>query len=187
MFNAVTGAVGKSPHPHVTARYTAIVSAIAPASGWKIFTRANLYVYRASALVGDDSQASRLSRSRDAPIVMGRRTYSYIRVNRRRWGLTQRELALLVGLSGAASVSRIERAQQTPTAQALVSYALLFDIAPHDLLPSFHREIEDALIAAARTLRANLGKRTDQRALLALSLLDDALLRLTSPDNARSK
>jgi transcriptional regulator with XRE-family HTH domain len=116
---------------------------------------------------------------------MGRRTYSYIRINRRRLGLTQEELSLLVGLSGAAVVSRTERAKQTPTAHALIGYALVFGMATYELLPSFHRDIEDTIVAAARTLLADYAERDDERARHIRLLLEALITRLTSSDHSR--
>jgi transcriptional regulator with XRE-family HTH domain len=111
---------------------------------------------------------------------MGRKNYSYIRVNRRRWGLTQGELALLVGLSGAAAISRIERARQVPTAQAVIGCTLVFGIPSPDLLPTFHRDVEDTIAAAAETLITALSDCTDQRSERVRSLLNEVLARLTS-------
>jgi transcriptional regulator with XRE-family HTH domain len=113
---------------------------------------------------------------------MRRRTYSYIRINRRRWGLTQEELAFLVGLSSATAVSRIERSKQAPTAQALIGYALVFGLSTPELLPTFHQDIEDTVIKAARTLLAEYETRADKRSQRVRTLLDDLLKRLTSSD-----
>jgi len=45
---------------------------------------------------------------------MTTRLISYLRPLRRRWGLTQRDLAFLIGGSGAA-ISRLDQLKRTPS------------------------------------------------------------------------
>jgi transcriptional regulator with XRE-family HTH domain len=113
---------------------------------------------------------------------MGKRNYSYIRINRRLWGLTQEELATLVGLSGAAAVSRIEQAKQAPSAQALIGYCIVFGLSAADLLPNFHRDIEETVAMGARILISEFSERTDKRSQRIRLLLEDLLMRLTRSD-----
>jgi len=118
--------------------------------------------------------------------LMRRRTYSYIRANRRRWGLSQAELALLLGLSGAQAVSHIELAKRAPNARAIIGCTLIFGMPAPELLPTFHRDVEDGIVVAAQALIATLGDCADRRSQLVRSLLDDLLARLISSDHTNT-
>ena len=60
---------------------------------------------------------------------------SYLRPLRRRWGFTQGELAFLIGYQTGKSISRIEALKQTPTLNAALSCAVIFNTAPVKLFP----------------------------------------------------
>jgi len=67
---------------------------------------------------------------------------SYVRPFRRRSGLTQRELAFLVG---GAAVSRIERFKQVPNLVSMHACALLFGVQTSELFPHLLGEVHKAL------------------------------------------
>lgn len=60
---------------------------------------------------------------------------TYLRRERRKWGLTQEELAHLVGLKSRASISRIEHGQCPPTAHELLAFQLIFGMTALQLFP----------------------------------------------------
>lgn len=111
---------------------------------------------------------------------MRRGAYSFVRANRRRWGLTQPELALLIGLTSSTAVSRIERSQRTPAASTLIACCIVFGVATPELFPSLQAEIEAAVAEAARALLTQLEGRTDKQSARKRRLLEHMVARITS-------
>ena len=76
---------------------------------------------------------------------MAKKSYAYVRANRRKWGLTQVELARLVGLVSRSAVSRIERAERLPTTATIIACSIIFGIAtPNSFRPA--GDIEQAVL-----------------------------------------
>ena len=103
---------------------------------------------------------------------MRRKSYAFVRSHRRKWGLTQVELARLVGLSSRSAVSRIERAERVPTTATIIACGIIFGIAASDLFPSLHEEIGETVQLAVTALQEELADQSDKvsirkRALLA--------------------
>ena len=103
---------------------------------------------------------------------MRRKSYAFVRSHRRKWGLTQVELARLVGLSSRSAVSRIERAERVPTTATIIACGIIFGIAACDLFPSLQEEIEETVQLAVAALQEELADQPDKvsirkRALLA--------------------
>lgn len=78
----------------------------------------------------------------------------HIRVLRRRAGLTQAELAFLLGYRSHTQVSRMEKAERLPDGKDLVMLEVIFAIEPRSLFPHL-REKAEAVVAAriAKLLR----------------------------------
>ena len=109
---------------------------------------------------------------------MKRKAYAYVRSHRRRWGLTQRELALLVGLATATAISKIEKSKRAPTAATIIACGIVFGIPPDEIFPSLHEEIEQAVLASAAMLRDQLLGQTDALSVRKCALLDQILARI---------
>lgn len=87
---------------------------------------------------------------------MRKHSYSFVRAERRRWGLTQAEVAALLGVESATTVSRIERAVRQPTAATVIAYSVLFGLPVSELFVSLHDRIEGEVFVAARRLHDTL-------------------------------
>src|SRR6185312_16991423 len=87
---------------------------------------------------------------------MARKSYAYVRAHRRKWGLTQVELARLLGLASRSAVSRIERAERVPTTATIIACGIIFGLATPELFPSLHEEVEPEVLPAAVALAAEL-------------------------------
>jgi transcriptional regulator with XRE-family HTH domain len=111
---------------------------------------------------------------------MARKSYTYVRAHRRKWGLTQVELARLVGLVSRSAVSRIERAERVPTTATIIACGIIFGLASPELFPSLHEEIEQAVIVAATALEAELGGLSDQASVRKRALLEQILERINN-------
>ena len=86
---------------------------------------------------------------------------NYIRTCRRRAGLTQEEVAFLLGSKSSAGISRHERLKQTPDLETLLAYELLFQTPVRNLFNSTHKEVEQKLKQRIRLLIRKLTKAGD--------------------------
>ncbi|HQU07582.1 MAG TPA: helix-turn-helix transcriptional regulator [Candidatus Paceibacterota bacterium] len=87
---------------------------------------------------------------------MYRRTHNYIRAYRKRAGLSQDELALLLGCRSGTKVSRYERHARTPTLETALACQAIFGVPVHELFPGMYREVEQVTHARAQTLARQL-------------------------------
>ncbi|MEM8971890.1 MAG: helix-turn-helix transcriptional regulator [Pseudomonadota bacterium] len=94
---------------------------------------------------------------------MTRYTHHHLRGYRRRSGLTQRDLGLLLGFINGAEVGRYERSVRLPTVQTLFACQAIFDVDARMLFPDTYQEIEALTHKRARELRETLVM--DQRTL----------------------
>ena len=86
---------------------------------------------------------------------MASRLKSYLRYHRRRSGLTQRELAYLLGLSDSA-ISRIERNLSQPTLTIALACQVLFGSSPFELFPDAFAQVEEAVKKRVKSLHDRL-------------------------------
>jgi transcriptional regulator with XRE-family HTH domain len=68
-----------------------------------------------------------------------------LRTHRRSWGLSQRELANLLGFEGPTYVSRLEHGKRTPCLETALACSALFDVPLGDLFPQVACESRDTL------------------------------------------
>ena len=111
---------------------------------------------------------------------MARKSYAYVRAHRRKWGLTQVELARLIGLASCSAVSRIERAERVPTTATVIACSIVFGLAMPDLFPSLHGEVEEAVKAGVVALLDELADQTDQATVRKRALLMQILERINN-------
>ncbi len=104
--------------------------------------------------------------------------HNYLRAHRKRWALTQDELAFLLGLSSQAAISRYELRAITPKAEVLIGAEIIFDTRSRDLFPRAVGEVEQAVMQRAELLMRNLEQRTDLPAAAKIALLTALLTRL---------
>jgi len=77
---------------------------------------------------------------------------NYIRTYRKRAGLTQGEVAFLLGSKSGARISRHERFKQTPDLQTLLAYEMLFRTPLRGLFSGTHQKVEQKLRHRIRLL-----------------------------------
>jgi len=100
---------------------------------------------------------------------------SYVRTQRRRWALTQKEVAALLGFENRASVSRIEQGKHVPTLETALALEVLFGVAPREMFPAIFGEIEEqvmrqSLVLYEATLQSSKPRERRKRELLELAL-----------------
>jgi len=89
------------------------------------------------------------------------RLQNYLRISRKRAGLSQREVAILVGCSDGSEVSRHERFTRRPTLATAFLYEKLFDVPVSELFAGITEEAEETLYHRARLLTEELEKQAD--------------------------
>jgi hypothetical protein len=103
---------------------------------------------------------------------------SYVRSHRRRWHLSQRELAFLLGLSSQAVISQHESLARLPQTKALIKYEVLFGERVGELFPGTRREAEAEIAAQARIILEHLAGRHDKVTTRKREVLTSLLQRL---------
>ena len=68
-----------------------------------------------------------------------------LRTHRRTWGLTQRELADLLGFDSPTHVSRLEHGKRVPGLETALVCATLFGVSIRDLFPQVASEAKERL------------------------------------------
>jgi|SRR3989344_819470 len=82
--------------------------------------------------------------------------HSYIRTHRRKWALTQKDLAFLLGRKSSTHVSRLEQSKRTPHVEIILACEILFGISSGQLLPKLYEEVEEQVMARAKELYEKL-------------------------------
>jgi DNA-binding XRE family transcriptional regulator len=107
----------------------------------------------------------------------------YVRPLRRRWALTQRELAFLVGAKSGAVVSRIEGLKRPPSLPVTLACALVFGIAPLELFPDIHSQIHKDVVRRVGELYDELQGNPAKETRIKLDFLETVLTRLEGHTN----
>jgi DNA-binding XRE family transcriptional regulator len=111
---------------------------------------------------------------------MVQRFQTYLRPSRRHWGLTQGELAFLIGYKTGKSISRIEALKQTPTLNAALSCAVIFNTTPLKLFPGALYDAEQVVLDRAYELYEELQGEPSNATRIKLDFLEVLIARLES-------
>ena len=87
-------------------------------------------------------------------------TASYLRFYRKRSGLSQKELAILVGYPNEGPVSRQERLYCTPPFHTALGYEAIFRVPASELFPAAFEEILNAVEVRLKRLESQLQNST---------------------------
>jgi DNA-binding XRE family transcriptional regulator len=98
---------------------------------------------------------------------------SYLRVHRKKWGLSQDELAALIGTRSGATVSRLESLRRHPNLRTAFAVQIIFGEPLDKLFPRTFEQVEDALMRRANTLHETLQGKAGISTKIKLDLLDD--------------
>lgn len=94
---------------------------------------------------------------------------SYLRTHRKKSGLTQRELAAILGCIGEGQISRHERGTNTPPLPVAIAYEVLFGAPIASIFSGIRatvaRTIETRLRDMERKLQAKSAKGSDASAI----------------------
>ena|ERR1051326_911918 len=106
---------------------------------------------------------------------------SYLRSHRKRWRLSQRELAFLLGFSSQGAISQHEALIRTPEVKVLLKYEALFGESIGDLFPKLRDEAEKEIVLQAKQLMARLEEHPELPAARKLELLAKLIERMRAP------
>src|SRR5712692_7940220 len=88
--------------------------------------------------------------------TMAQRLKTYLRTFRRRWGLTQQELAFLIGVKNGTVISRIEGLNKAPRLAWAVACAVLFNTRALKLFPGLFSQVYGDVFSRATELYEEL-------------------------------
>lgn len=107
----------------------------------------------------------------------------YLRTYRKKFGLTQREAALLVGMETGQIVSRHESKVRMPGLKTAIAYQIVFDVPLRALFPEIYHEVELGVLRRAEALRSMLEALGDApRTKHKLRRLEEMIRLIESPD-----
>jgi transcriptional regulator with XRE-family HTH domain len=90
--------------------------------------------------------------------VMFRRLPNYLRTFRKRAGLSQKDVALLLGCTNESKASRYERFVREPTLVTALACEALFGIPLSELFAGIYDEAYEAVVTRARLLIEQIEK-----------------------------
>ncbi|HTV29047.1 MAG TPA: helix-turn-helix transcriptional regulator [Xanthobacteraceae bacterium] len=109
------------------------------------------------------------------------RLRNYLRVQRRKWHLTQEELAFLLGYLNQVMVARLEGEERAITLTVAHACELIFGVTSSDLFPTLLEDVETRVLARMHELRDRLKQSApSQKALAKLVVLEQAIARITA-------
>lgn len=101
---------------------------------------------------------------------------SYLHKLRKQWGLSQPDIASLLGITGSA-LSRFENRSRRPNAKLIVGAEVIFGHGAKDVFPAFYRDIEGAIAKRARTQHDRLESKADPASREKLRFLNEIIER----------
>jgi transcriptional regulator with XRE-family HTH domain len=111
---------------------------------------------------------------------MSSKIKNYLRVRRRQWRLSQKELAFLFGYRTDSIISRYEHYERRMTLARGFACSLIFGVEAKYLFPNLFEEVEDGVVRRLYELYNRLKASTPSKKTNAkLRLLEDALSRTT--------
>jgi transcriptional regulator with XRE-family HTH domain len=87
---------------------------------------------------------------------MASKRHNYLRTCRKRGGLTQDEMAFLLGCQSGTKVCRYERLSRDPNLEIVFAYQAIFGILPHELVPGIYKKVEHTVAERAGELSKKL-------------------------------
>ena len=86
---------------------------------------------------------------------------NYLRRYRKREGLTQEEIAFLLGSKSSTKVSRYERFVRTPNLETALAYEVIFGVPVRELFAGIHQRVQAKVIRRTAILSRRAERRTN--------------------------
>src|SRR5437867_9936650 len=87
---------------------------------------------------------------------MAHRLSNYLRTHRKRVGLSQDDVAFLLGCRSGAKVSRYERLARRPSLETAFAYEAVFGVPARELFAGVYEKVEEEIRKRARVLAGKL-------------------------------
>jgi transcriptional regulator with XRE-family HTH domain len=98
------------------------------------------------------------------PMQMASHTLpNYIRVHRKRLGLSQNEVAFLLGWCNASQPSRYEHFSRIPTMHTALALSVVLGVSVHELFSGEYQKVVKAVCRQAQRLEARLSTENPDR------------------------
>jgi transcriptional regulator with XRE-family HTH domain len=91
---------------------------------------------------------------------MSYKLQNYLRTYRKRSGLSQDEVAFLLGCRGGTKVSRYERSARKPNLETLFAYEVMFGASARELFAGMYQKVEKRISNRAQLLTRKLNRAT---------------------------
>jgi transcriptional regulator with XRE-family HTH domain len=111
---------------------------------------------------------------------------NYLRSYRLRWGLSQRQLANLLGWRGSEVISRIEKKQRAPSVKFVIACFILFGASAAELFPDITAGVETLVIARVWDFYEKIQGDPSRKTKKQIELLEDAIKRAEKRSQQRS-
>lgn len=92
--------------------------------------------------------------------------------HRKRHGLTQHEMAFLLGSKDGSAVSHVERGAREPSLRSAFACEVMFGVPARELFPGIYEEVEHELKTRAQALSDRSPHSTGKRAWYTRKLLE---------------
>jgi transcriptional regulator with XRE-family HTH domain len=102
---------------------------------------------------------------------------SYLRSYRLRWGLSQRDLAYLLGWKTEGVISRLEKKQRPPSARVVIGCYVIFGTRAAELFPGIFKGVEADVMARVWELYERIQGHPSKKTKAKIELLEDAIER----------
>lgn len=99
--------------------------------------------------------------------------HTHLSAYRRRWGLTQSELAYMLGLRGNPRISRLEYGKSEPPLHVAFGLQVVFGEVASELFPTMFVEIEEEVLTRAYELYERLQGSKARLTKVKLDFLED--------------
>ena len=102
---------------------------------------------------------------------------NYLRAHRKRWKLSEQELAHLLGGVSASMICRLENGSRVPTGKFVLGCEVVFGVPPGRLFSGLYEATQDIVMRRAARLSLALEGRTDRASARKRELLRDMINR----------
>jgi|CXWL01.1.fsa_nt_gi transcriptional regulator with XRE-family HTH domain len=111
----------------------------------------------------------------------------YLRTHRRNWGLTQKELAKLVGTASSVQISRYENGKRAPKIEVALACQVIFGVPPSIMFPDAHALVEEEVMRNMYRMDQALSNTTSLAGIRKRELFNFALKRALSTSRSQKE
>jgi len=104
-----------------------------------------------------------------------RKPLNYLRSYRLRWGLSQTELAHLLGSKSAGVITRIEKKLRAPTLKVMIGCFIIFGTPAAELFPGISASVESDVMVRVWELYEEIQGDPSKRTKMKIGLLEAAI------------